>query len=271
MKAHQILVNSNCYHGFSIDEAIDETVKAGYTGIELTATLGWTEHVFPTMPFKELVRIKNKLKQNNLEVIAMSGHTNLMDNNRLDDFINNIYLANFFGCQFIVSSIGEAHLEDKAHLGNEQLVENIKQLIPILKDNNLTLVIEVHGKDHGTGKIINEIVEMVNDDQIKICYDTANALFYGDVDLLEDMEACIDNIAYIHIKDKAGERTEWNFPAIGKGYVQFDQILELLKKHDNHAPLSIEIEFTSQGPENIEEVNQALVDSKEELTRLGVL
>lgn len=40
----------------------------------------------------------------------MSGHCNLMDPERIPDFEKNIRLAAFFGCQYIVSSIGEAHL-----------------------------------------------------------------------------------------------------------------------------------------------------------------
>jgi len=49
--SHIVAVNSNCYHGFSIEEAIDGIQAAGFHYIELTATKGWTEHVFPTMSF----------------------------------------------------------------------------------------------------------------------------------------------------------------------------------------------------------------------------
>ena len=42
-----IAVNSNCYHGYSIEQAIDGIAAAGFRYIELTATKGWTEHVFP--------------------------------------------------------------------------------------------------------------------------------------------------------------------------------------------------------------------------------
>ena len=38
-----IAVNSNCYHGYSIEQAIDGIAAAGFRYIELTATKGWTE------------------------------------------------------------------------------------------------------------------------------------------------------------------------------------------------------------------------------------
>ena len=174
-------VNSNCYHGYSIDEALEGIAAAGFHYVELTATKGWTEHVFPDQSFASLCHVQDKLKELDLVPFAMSGHTNLMDADRLPDFIMNMRLAHFFGCKYIVSSIGEAHLKDKAKTGNEVLVQNIKGLIPHLKENGLMLVLELHG-EHATGTIMNEIVTAVNSNLVKINYDTANCVFYGNVD-----------------------------------------------------------------------------------------
>lgn len=38
-------VNSNCYHGYSIEDALEGIAAAGFHYVELTATKGWTEHV----------------------------------------------------------------------------------------------------------------------------------------------------------------------------------------------------------------------------------
>ena len=74
-----IAVNSNCYHGYSIEEAIAGIQAAGFHYIELTATKGWTEHVFPDQSFQRLLEVKDKLDEAGLIPFAMSGHTNLMD------------------------------------------------------------------------------------------------------------------------------------------------------------------------------------------------
>ena len=47
---------------------------------------------------------------------------------------------------------------------------------------------------------------------------------YGDVDPIEDLKASVENVSYIHIKDKKGERTEWNFPALGEGVIDLGNI-----------------------------------------------
>lgn len=47
MMKRMIAVNSNCYHGFSIDEAIEGIAAAGFHYIELTATKGWDGACLP--------------------------------------------------------------------------------------------------------------------------------------------------------------------------------------------------------------------------------
>ena len=97
--------------------------------------------------------MKDLLKQYKIVPFSMSGHCNLMDTGRMGDFIENIRLAAFFGCEYIVSSIGEAHLKDEAVASNGEVAEHIKAFLPYLEEFNMTLVLEIHG-DHGDGKIL---------------------------------------------------------------------------------------------------------------------
>ena len=178
MKNRIIAVNSNCYHGFSIEEAAAGIRDAGFHYIELTATKGWTEHVFPDQSFYRLLEVQRLLEKNELIPFAMSGHTNLMDPDREQDFRDNIHLAKFFGAEYIVSSIGEAHLKDNTVAGNDVTAARISSLVPELEKLDMKLVLEVHG-DHGSGAILKEICEKVGSDRVLINYDTANAIFYG--------------------------------------------------------------------------------------------
>ena len=77
-------VNSNCYHGYPIEAALEGIHKAGFRYVELTATKGWTEHVFPTQSFSYLTGLKKKMQELSLIPFALSGHCNLMDRERRD-------------------------------------------------------------------------------------------------------------------------------------------------------------------------------------------
>lgn len=268
MKKRIIAVNSNCYHGFSIEEAVAGIKAAGFKYIELTATKGWTEHVFPDQSFKRALEVQDLLEENGLIPFATSGHTNLMDTERIGDFVDNMRLAHFFGSEYIVSSIGEAHLKDNAVASNAVVAEHIKGLVKYLEKYDMKLVLEVHG-DHGTGAVLKDIVERVGSERVLINYDTANAIFYGDVNVPEDFAACMDKIGYVHLKEKAGGHKEWNFPALGEGYVEFPTLFKLMDEADNMSPYSIEIEFTQAGPKNLDEVNKAVMASAEYLRAQG--
>lgn len=268
MKKRIIAVNSNCYHGFSIEEAVAGIKAAGFKYIELTATKGWTEHVFPDRSFKRALEVQDLLEENGLIPFATSGHTNLMDTERIGDFVDNMRLAHFFGSEYIVSSIGEAHLKDNAVASNAVVAEHIKGLVKYLEKYDMKLVLEVHG-DHGTGAVLKDIVERVGSERVLINYDTANAIFYGDVNVPEDFAACMDKIGYVHLKEKAGGHKEWNFPALGEGYVEFPTLFKLMDEADNMSPYSIEIEFTQAGPKDLDEVNKAVMASAEYLRAQG--
>ena len=134
--------------------------------------------------------------------------------------------------------------------------------------SDLTLVLELHG-EHATGTIMKEIVDLVGSARVKINYDTANCVFYGDVDAASDMDTCMDDIAYLHLKDKAGARNAWDFPALGKGYVDFETIFSKLDAAHNASPFSVEIEFTQAGPKDLAEINTAVQDSAEYLKAHG--
>lgn len=267
----RIAVNSNSYHGFTLEQAIEGTSQAGFEYMELTATKGWTEHVFPGQSFERLLQIKRLLLQKRITPIGMSGHCNLLDTARALDFENNIHLAAFFGCEYIVTSIGEAHLEDQAKGTDEEAAQRIRAFLPLLHTHGLTLVLETHGHAHGTGQAVGRIVKLVGDARVKINYDTANVIFYGDVDPVHDLMNCAKDVGYVHLKEKAGGRQEWNFPALGKGYVDFPAIFRVLDERENKSPLSIEIEFTKEGAKDVAQVHQAVMDSALYLRGLGVL
>ena len=70
-------------------------------------------------------------------------------------------------------------------------------------------------------------------------------------------------------RHKAGARDAWDFPALGKGYVDFKTLFNKLDKANNDAPLSLEIEFTAKGPKDLDEINTAVKESAVYLKNLG--
>lgn len=258
---NKLAVSTNTYHGFSLEQALKGIAEAGYKYVELTAVKDYTEHVNWQMTEKQIEEIEKKLKDYDLKAIALSGHCNIMTDQGAELFLKNIELAARIGCQHIVTATGEVH-GDKDEIEDESiLIDKLKRLIAKCQDHEITLVLETHGNNYATGSILYELVKKIDSKYLGINYDTANVIFYGNIRPEEDMPKCIDKIYYIHLKDKLGQEKEWNFPAIGKGYIDFAKIFNLLKGQNYQGPISVEIEFTEDGPGCLSEVDQAVKDS----------
>ena len=239
-----VSVSTNTYHGFSVDEALEGIARAGFKYVELTAVRGWTEHIMPDHDEAQLAHVEAKLRDLGLNCIALSGHCNLTDADRLNDFRQNMALAHRFGAKWIISSTGEAHFGKGERFTDDVLIENIKALVPDLEKYDLKLAIEVHG-EYGTGEKILNVVKGVASDRVGINYDTANVVFYGGKVPNEEIKTCYEGVNFVHLKDKVGLDNGWNFPAVGAGDLDLIGFLQYMDEKGYAGPLSVEIEFTA--------------------------
>lgn len=239
-----VSVSTNTYHGFSVDEALEGIARAGFKNVELTAVRGWTEHIMPDHDEAQLRHVEDKLRELGLSCIAVSGHCNLTDAERLSDFRVNMALAHRFGAKWIISSTGEAHFGKDERITDDVLIENIRALVPDLEKYDLKLAIEVHG-EYGTGEKILKIVKGVGSDRVGINYDTANVVFYGGKIPNEEVQTCYEGVNFVHLKDKVGLDNGWNFPAVGSGDLDLLGFIRFMQGKGYEGPLSIEIEFTA--------------------------
>lgn len=264
---HQLAINSNTYRGFSLEDAVQGASKAGFTFIELAA-VEHTPHVLTSMTKAELQEIKTLLETYRMTPVGIGAHSNLMTEAGVANLLQSIELAVFFNSPYIITATGEAHGDQDVIKDKEMLAENLKPVLEKCEEKGIHLAIETHGNNFATGISLIELAASLNN-RVLINYDTANVIFYGDVMPYEDLEASIEQVGFIHLKDKLGATNEWNFPAIGDGNVDFRRIFSILKKGNFSGPISVEIEFTPAGPANLEEVNESVSRSFQYLKKLA--
>lgn len=273
---NKIAVSSNTYHGFSVEDALQGIAAAGYKYVELTAVKNWTEHIMADMPRSRIAGIQTLMKKLELECIALSGHCNLMEEARLADFEKNIDLAATLGCEFIVSSTGEAHFGKDETFSNEVLVANLRRVMKRCDQHNLKLVLELHG-EYATGEKMKEVCLAVQNKNIGINYDTANVVLYGGKYPQDDIKTCYDQVLFCHLKDKSGAMKDWNFPAVGKGDLKLKEFMKYLLSKDYTGPFSVEIEYTQEfcmrekTKEDLPIANKAVKDSYDYLCSIGMI
>ena len=243
---NKFAINTNTYHGFSVDEALEGIAAAGFKYVEIATVRNWTEHIMPEHTQEQKDHVKAKLKELGLTCIAMSGHCDLSDAARLNDFRENMKLAGELGCEWIISSTGEAHFMTGEEGTEEKLVENIKSILPDLEKYGLKLGIETHGANYGTGEAVARIVRGVGSPLVGVNYDTANIVFWGKDDPSVDLPKCLKELNFCHLKDKIGMDSSWNFPAIGAGELPLLKLMNTMKESGFDGPFSIEIEYTEE-------------------------
>lgn len=267
-----VSVKINCYKGFSYLETLDGIKNAGIRYVELSSSSGNSLGLKQNASIDELKRLKDDLDKRKIEVISVGGNSFLMDDDT-SKIISNIDIAKYFNAKYIITTVFNPRNDADSFASDEEVIEHIEYYIPYLEKNDLDLVLELHG-NFSTGKSLINILKKVDSNHVHINYDTGNALYWGNLtveEMIEDFYNCIDYISYMHMKDKLGEINEWNFPALGSGYIPFTIILDKLKQAHNNATLSIEIEFTEKGVKDVNEVNKALKDSAEYLLSKGIV
>ncbi len=150
----------------------------------------------------------------------------------------------------------------------DALATDLRALAREAADLDLRIGIETHGANFDTGRRVAELADLVGAPNLGVTYDTGNVVFYGGIEPYDDLAASAGRVIAFHLKDKAGEQAEWNFPAIGDGDLDFSRIAGILDTTSCTAPLSIEIEFTPTGPGSLDAVHTALSRSVVAISRL---
>ena len=259
--------HTNSYHTYSLDEALEGIAKAGFKYVELSAVEGWTEHVPLDATDEQIAEIQAKMDRLGLKPSTLSGHSDLTTEHGLAVGKKAVDLCVKLGLSLMNTAIGGHYSEDE---NKDAFMGNIHALADYAADRDVTIGLEVHGDIMASGEMSIPLIQEIGRPNVGINYDTANCVFYGDVQAVDDLRPVVPYLVSVHLKDKIGGKKEWNFPGIGEGEVDFAQILKILEEEGYKAPLSVEIEFSGLPWPPLAEVDRSMKVSYETLKRLGL-
>lgn len=169
-----------------------------------------------------------------------------------------MHLCERMGIAIMNTSVGGHASANEDEAG---FVANIHKLADYAAARDITIGLEIHGGITGSGKKAAPVIERIKRKNVGINYDTANVEFYSGVEAKDDLEYALPYMVSCHLKDKIGGQSVWNFPAIGKGHVNFKQLLRIMKRGGYTGPLSVEIEFQGEPWPPLKAVNAAMKQS----------
>lgn len=261
---NRVAGNTNSYHSYSLNEALEGIAAAGFRYVELSAVRGWTEHVPLGASAAELDGIKRKLAELNLIPVSLGGHSDVSTEPGLALALQALDLCSALNIKLMITAAGGEGGEDAFLAGMRQLAETAGT-------RHIELAIEIAGDMAPTGKAALKVVSRVDRPNVAINYDTANVEYYGGVNAVDDLPTVVGHLSHVHLKDKRGGKGEWDFPAIGDGHVDFPAILRILRAGGFAGPMSVEVEFLGDPWPALDEVNRAMKASFDQLTAFGLV
>jgi sugar phosphate isomerase/epimerase len=172
-----------------------------------------------------------------------------------------IALSSNVGAKYLRIVAGQAHPSTSFKEGIHWVVENFKEAAATGDKYKIKLVFENHAKPgawhyvdfaHPT-EVFLKIYEGIKNTSIKINFDTANTLAFGD-DPIPVLKEVLENIETVHAADTAN-RGNLEPVLLGKGIVPFNTIFKILKQNGFDNWICIE-EASNSGIEGVRKANE---------------
>lgn len=265
MSKNAFAVTTITYQPYALNDALRGIAASGFRNVELAAIPGVVEHVNVGMDEAAIRAVCDTLADLDLNVIALSAHADLTTAQGVAYTHRALDLAPKFGTAILNTAVGGPSNENEdeglflAHIG--ELAEHAQK-------NNVLITIEVHGQLTANGALCAALVRRVNHPHVRVNYDTANCIYFGDTPPYADLESALEETAYVHLKDKRGGKHIWNFPALGEGEIDLERVKGILHRARYSGPLCVEIEFDRGPYPALEQVDRAVQASYTTLERL---
>jgi sugar phosphate isomerase/epimerase len=265
--SNKLGANLTSYFAFELEPALKGVAAAGYRYVELASIRGVVEHVPLEADAATIDKTSQMLAKHSLTAIALGGHSDLTSEEGLRDARRGVDLCSRLAIPILNTAVGGVFNENE----DEALfLAKIDGLAGYAEERGVTIGLEIHGTLTGTGRKARDLVEKVERANVGVTYDTGNCEYFGgvrpDVDLPETLPAVI----HCHLKDTVGGQRVWNFPALGEGCLDCAKLLSMFAESGYAGAFTVEIEGQPEVTPQLEQVNDAMRQSRELLAGLGL-
>ena len=236
-----ILISTAAFDGYDLATAISEIAAIGADAIELAFIEGYTDP-FTEEDFNQTNadRIATCLEKHNLPCLSFSAHMDLTKDQAVNIFNKRMVFARMLGARYIVSNA--APLQNR-----NQFMANIVELGQAAAELGMTIALENPGD--GKPNVIDtaeqgaRVIDEIGLDSVKLNYDAGNLIShcFEKVKPEEDYRHAISQTLHYHIKDVDRQGDSWGFTEIGRGMIDYQNILKEVAADPRPLPLSLEI------------------------------
>lgn len=197
------------FMGKDIKEAVSSVKDAGLQAIE-----------FWTWQDKDIPALKKNAAANGIKISAFcTDFISLVDGTKREEYLDalkrTIDTAKELGCKTIISQTG-AEMSCPREIQHTNLVEGLKACVPVLEENDITLVIEPLNVrvDHAGYYLSSsdeaaEVIKEVGSDHVKMLYDIYHQQI-TEGDLIRRIKEYMPYIGHFHAAGNPGRHELYN-------------------------------------------------------------
>jgi sugar phosphate isomerase/epimerase len=222
-------------------------------------------YVFMSTPAPDQVAtVAKQLAGHDLKPLVFRGDTDLGRDSTVEELAAQLAVCERMGVKHIFLS--------PKHTGvsKEVAYERLRHVGDIAKKHGVTVVLETHPDLGANADAHLETMRQINHPNVRVNFDTGNITFYNKgTDAVSELKKIIDYVATVELKDHNGEYQTWNFPALGKGVVDFPAVLKILEEHGFRGPITMEVEGVRGVEMNEVETKRYIAESVAYIQSLG--
>lgn len=239
---------------------IDFVATTKAQGVELLS-------VFWEDPDKEIPRVRDALRRNNLELACFGASNNLAVSDpdkrktQLKDITDSVDMAAELGAKVVRVFSGNKEEGVRFEQAKSWIVEGLREAAAHASGKGIVLCLENHGLFAGKADQVLEIIREVGSPALASTFDTGNFLLVDD-DPNEAIDKLKDHVSHVHFKDfmkaddsveghvytsLSGQRYVGKVP--GEGSVDLKYILTALKRNGYDGWLTVEYEGNEEQKE----------------------
>ncbi len=278
MTAAEDLVSAttSCFLGQDPWLAFDCLHRVGIRYVEVPAlparqSIEWRQTTFAPelLGASGARRLRERLSAMELTPITVGAYASVLEPDDVEPLLRRIDFAQQLGASFVII---DAAGNEPVDMAEWRRVANLgRYLGDYAEAHGVRLAFEIHEGLARSGAVARKLLEAIDHDAIGVNYDTGNAVFYNDdVDPVADLEAIVERVIHVHLKDTSGGRGDWAFGPLGSGHVDLARIVQILKRREFRGPYSLEIEGYAGEDLTREDQSSRLRQSLEYLARLGI-
>jgi sugar phosphate isomerase/epimerase len=201
----------------------------------------------------QVASVRAKLKAHGLTAPVLGGRAELGRDGAMADLEAQLAACEALGARYLFVSAKHEGIAREAAYGR------LYEAGDRAERRGVTIVLETH-PDLGTNAAVQlATMRAVDHPHVRVNFDTGNLSYYNEgADAVRELEAILDYVATVELKDHDRKPRSWHFPALGDGKVDFAGLFRVLDARRFSGPFTIEIEGVEGHPWDEAETRRAV-------------